>query len=102
MKLWTVVHTFENCDDYALVYSSNSFSSYEKAYEFMKKLFEQTKELYLEDFDKDERFQVDYTLLDMGAEVFVGHEKYMKNDGYYMVDVFEIFEDELDSGVVVD
>ena len=102
MKLWTVVHMFENCDDYACVYSSNNFSSYEKAYEFMKKLFEQTKEWYLEDFNEDERFQVDYNLLDMGAEVFTGHAKYMKNNGYYMVDVFEIFEDELDSGGIVD
>lgn len=102
MKLWTVVHTFENNDDYAYIYSSNSFSSYEKAYEFMKKLFEQRKEWYLKEFNKDEKFQVDYTLLDMGAEVFAGHEKYMKDNGYYMVDVFEIFEDKLDGGVIQD
>lgn len=102
MKLWTVVHTFENYDDYACICSSNSFSSYEKAYEFMKKLSEQTKEWYLEELNKDEKFKVNYVLLDMDAEVFVGHEKYTKHNGYYMVDVFEIFEDELDSGVIVD
>ena len=101
MKIFTVTHMFENNDDYACVYSSNSFSSYEKAYEFMKKLFEKTKEMYLKEFNEDKKFKVDYALLDMGAEVFAGHEKYIKN-GYYMVDVFEIFEDKLDEGAVED
>lgn len=86
---------FENNDDYAYICSSNSFSSYEKAYVFMKKLFEETKERYFKEFNKDEKFKVDYALLDMGAEVFAGYEKYIKN-GYYMVDVFEIFEDKMD------
>lgn len=100
MELWTVIHTFENYDDYACVYSSNSFSSYEKAYEFMKELFEETKEMYLKDFNEDEKFQVDCTLLDMGAEVYAGYENCGKNDGYYMVDVFGIFESELDDDVI--
>lgn len=99
MKIFTVTHMFEIHGDHAFVCSVNNFSTHKKAYDFMKKMFEQTKEMCLNQFVVKEGFTVDCTLLDYGAEVYVSNEGY---EDYYVLDVFEIFEAELDDDTVED
>lgn len=96
MKIFTVTHLFEIRGEHAFVYYVRNFSTYEKAYEFMKKVFEQTKEMRLNEFSKEEGYTIDCTILDNGAEVYVG------NDNHHVLDVLNIFENNLDDNTVED
>lgn len=95
MKIFTVTHMFEIRGEHAFVYYVRNFSTYEKAYEFMKKVFNRTKEMRLNEFSEEE-FTIDCTILDNGAEVYVG------NDSHHVLDVLNIFENDLDDDTVED
>lgn len=99
MELWTVVHKFEPYDECSLLYSASNFSTYEEAYKFMKKAFEQKKERYVNKFNKDEGFQIDHTISDMCAKVCV---KSIEDNGYYVLDTFEILKYNSDDDMIED